>query len=165
MHEKCNTRWAITSGGNCMKLNFICKYIFKGNLSSYRKDFFPRLNSKTWSWELWNSARSMLINFATHTYLLILQDLSAFAQKWAEHLAASNSFQHSDCMHKGDRLGENIACKWSSSGGDYSGKIHYHQFYIRYLMWNHILKFVVSWFYRSSSPKIFTSSRNYEIQY
>lgn len=50
------------------------------------------------------------------------KDLSAFAQKWAEHLAASNSFQHSDCMHKGDRLGENIACKWSSSGGDYSGK-------------------------------------------
>lgn len=50
------------------------------------------------------------------------KDLSAFAQKWAEHLAATNSFQHSDCMHKGDRLGENIACKWSSSGGDYSGK-------------------------------------------
>lgn len=57
------------------------------------------------------------------------QDLSAFAQKWAEHLAASNSFQHSDCMLKGDRLGENIACKWSSSGGDYSGKIFYHQSY------------------------------------
>nr|XP_022326648.1 cell wall protein PRY3-like isoform X2 [Crassostrea virginica] len=50
------------------------------------------------------------------------KDLSAFAQKWAEHLASTNSFQHSDCMHKGERLGENIACKWSSSGGDYSGK-------------------------------------------
>lgn len=49
------------------------------------------------------------------------KDLSDFAQKWAEHLAATNSFQHSDCQHKGDRLGENIACKWSSSGADYSG--------------------------------------------
>lgn len=57
------------------------------------------------------------------------KDLSAFAQKWAEHLAASNSFQHSDCMLKGDRLGENIACKWSSSGGDYSGKEACDQWY------------------------------------
>ena len=36
-------------------------------------------------------------------------------------MASTNSFQHSDCMQKGERLGENIACKWSSSGGDYSG--------------------------------------------
>ncbi|OWF46342.1 uncharacterized protein LOC110455840 isoform X2 [Mizuhopecten yessoensis] len=50
------------------------------------------------------------------------KDLSEFAQKWAEHLAASNGFQHSDCQHKGDRLGENIACKWSSGSADYSGK-------------------------------------------
>ncbi|XP_062571774.1 uncharacterized protein LOC134233787, partial [Saccostrea cucullata] len=57
------------------------------------------------------------------------KDLSAFAQKWAEHLAATNSFQHSDCMHKGERLGENIACKWSSSGGDYSGKEACDQWY------------------------------------
>lgn len=81
--------------------------------------------------------------FATHTYLLIFQDLSAFAQKWAEHLAATNSFQHSDCMHKGDRLGENIACKWSSSGGDYSGKIHYTSLISRTLNTGNHLK---SWY-------------------
>ncbi|XP_056011223.1 uncharacterized protein LOC125678534 [Ostrea edulis] len=50
------------------------------------------------------------------------KDLSAFAQNWAEQLVSTNAFKHSDCMHKGERLGENIACKWSSSGGDYSGK-------------------------------------------
>ncbi|KAL3872137.1 hypothetical protein ACJMK2_040088 [Sinanodonta woodiana] len=50
------------------------------------------------------------------------KDLSKYAQNWAEHLAATNSFQHSDCTHKGERIGENIACKWSSSGEDYTGK-------------------------------------------
>ncbi|XP_060074945.1 uncharacterized protein LOC132554644 isoform X2 [Ylistrum balloti] len=50
------------------------------------------------------------------------KSLSEYAQKWAEHLAATNSFQHSECQHKGDRLGENIACKWSSGSADYSGK-------------------------------------------
>ncbi|XP_033733310.1 cell wall protein PRY3-like isoform X2 [Pecten maximus] len=50
------------------------------------------------------------------------KNLSKYAQKWAEHLAATNSFQHSDCQHEGERLGENIACKWSSGSADYSGK-------------------------------------------
>ncbi|KAK3593727.1 hypothetical protein CHS0354_013625 [Potamilus streckersoni] len=57
------------------------------------------------------------------------KDLSEFAQKWAEHLAATNSFQHSDCTHKGERIGENIACKWSSSGADYTGKEAADQWY------------------------------------
>lgn len=50
------------------------------------------------------------------------KNLSKYAQKWAEHLAASNTFAHSDCKLDGDRLGENIACKWSSGSADYSGK-------------------------------------------
>ncbi|KAL3872138.1 hypothetical protein ACJMK2_040089 [Sinanodonta woodiana] len=57
------------------------------------------------------------------------KDLSEFAQKWAEHLAATNSFQHSDCNHKGERIGENIACKWSSAGADYTGKEAADQWY------------------------------------
>lgn len=49
------------------------------------------------------------------------KDLSEYAQKWAESLAAKGDFQHSDCVLKGERIGENIACKWSSSGADYTG--------------------------------------------
>ncbi|KAL4218952.1 CRISP [Mactra antiquata] len=57
------------------------------------------------------------------------KDLSEYAQKWAEHLAAKDAFQHSDCMHKGERLGENICCKWSSAGADYTGKEACEQWY------------------------------------
>ena len=52
------------------------------------------------------------------------KDIAATAQKWADHLAASNLFQHSsdaDRKYKGESMGENIAMKWTSSGGDYSG--------------------------------------------
>jgi hypothetical protein len=51
------------------------------------------------------------------------KDLSDYAQKWAENLAANNDFKHSDCVHKGERIGENICCKWSSTGADYTGEI------------------------------------------
>ncbi|KAK3593730.1 hypothetical protein CHS0354_013628 [Potamilus streckersoni] len=57
------------------------------------------------------------------------KDLSEFAQKWAEHLAVTDSFQHSDCTHKGERIGENIACKWSSTGADYTGQQATDQWY------------------------------------
>ena len=50
------------------------------------------------------------------------KDLSEFAQKWANHLVATNSFQHSNCDLKGERLGENIAMKWSSQPDAYTGK-------------------------------------------
>ena len=52
------------------------------------------------------------------------KDLSKFAQDWADSLAKSNAFQHSGCLLKnGDKLGENIASKWSSSGADYTGTV------------------------------------------
>ena len=51
------------------------------------------------------------------------KDLSDFAQKWAEQLAARNAFEHSSCDLKGERLGENICCKWSSAGADYTGEM------------------------------------------
>ncbi|XP_071097472.1 uncharacterized protein [Haliotis cracherodii] len=50
------------------------------------------------------------------------KELSGHAQKWAEHLASTGSFQHSQCMLNGERIGENIACKWSTGGGDYSSQ-------------------------------------------
>lgn len=49
------------------------------------------------------------------------KDLSKHAQKWAEHLVAINGFQHSDCDVKGERVGENIAMKWSSQPNSYTG--------------------------------------------
>ncbi|KAL5012919.1 hypothetical protein ScPMuIL_011470 [Solemya velum] len=57
------------------------------------------------------------------------KDLSEYAQKWAEELASTNGFQHSPCTHKGGRIGENIACKWSSGGGDYTGEEVSEQWY------------------------------------
>lgn len=51
-------------------------------------------------------------------------ELSAFAQKWAEHLASSNAFQHNPNPLKGEKLGENIAMKWSSNPEAYTGKMH-----------------------------------------
>lgn len=57
------------------------------------------------------------------------KDLSDYAQKWAEQLAARNAFEHSSCDMKGERLGENICCKWSSSGADYTGREACEQWY------------------------------------
>lgn len=57
------------------------------------------------------------------------KDLSDYAQKWAEQLAARNAFEHSSCDLKGERLGENICCKWSSSGADYTGREACDQWY------------------------------------
>ncbi|XP_062619260.1 Golgi-associated plant pathogenesis-related protein 1-like isoform X1 [Saccostrea cucullata] len=45
-------------------------------------------------------------------------DLSTQAQRWAEVLAQTNTFKHSNASLKGERLGENIAMKWSSNPQD-----------------------------------------------
>lgn len=50
------------------------------------------------------------------------KDLSDYAQKWAEHMASTSSFGHSNCTLKSDRLGENIACKSGTGNIDYTGK-------------------------------------------
>lgn len=49
------------------------------------------------------------------------RDLSDFAQKWADHLAAAGKFAHSDAKLAGVKLGENIAMRWASDGADYNG--------------------------------------------
>jgi uncharacterized protein YkwD len=49
-------------------------------------------------------------------------DLSAQAQKWAEVLAQSTTLRHSNASVRGERVGENIAMKWSSDPQDsYTG--------------------------------------------
>ena len=48
--------------------------------------------------------------------------LCSIAQKWAEHLVAIGAMQHSTNKYKGQKLGENIATKWSSNGANYTGR-------------------------------------------
>ena len=50
------------------------------------------------------------------------KEISSIAQRWADHLASTGTFQHSDNRkYKGENLGENIAMKWQSGPGDYTG--------------------------------------------
>ena len=52
------------------------------------------------------------------------KDISIIAQRWADHLASTGSFQHSsDRKFKGDSMGENIAMKWTSGGDDFTGNV------------------------------------------
>ena len=37
-------------------------------------------------------------------------------------LLLCDRFEHSKCTVDGKRVGENIACSWSSAGADYTGK-------------------------------------------
>ena len=53
--------------------------------------------------------------------LKLNKDLTAHAQQWADHLAATNTMVHS----KQQEYGENIAMKYSSAGTEFSGKILY----------------------------------------
>jgi len=61
--------------------------------------------------------------------LVHAQDLSDFAQKWADQIAATGRFQHSDAKLNGVKLGENIAMRWSSGGADYDGDGATNQWY------------------------------------
>ncbi len=52
------------------------------------------------------------------------KDISIIAQRWADNMARTGTFQHSnDRNYRGDKLGENIAMKWTSGGGDYNGRL------------------------------------------
>ena len=54
--------------------------------------------------------------------LKLEKEITAIAQRWAEHLASTGTFQHSNNrVYKGENLGENIAMKWASGPGDYTG--------------------------------------------
>ena len=49
--------------------------------------------------------------------------MNQIAQRWANHLAANNKFEHSGDHYKGKKLGENLAIKWSSNGGDITSMV------------------------------------------
>ena len=51
------------------------------------------------------------------------KELSAHAQKWADRLAETDTFEHSDPDYNGKNVGENIAMKWSSKPKEYSGTL------------------------------------------
>uniref|UniRef100_A0A8W8KQ66 SCP domain-containing protein n=1 Tax=Magallana gigas TaxID=29159 RepID=A0A8W8KQ66_MAGGI len=52
----------------------------------------------------------------------LAKDLQEYAQKWAEHMAGKNDFNHSNCKLNGQSIGENIAYTGSSRPTDYAGK-------------------------------------------
>lgn len=57
------------------------------------------------------------------------KQLSKIAQQWANNLASSGKFEHSNNELKGEKLGENIANKWSSKGAEYTGQEVVDQWY------------------------------------
>ncbi|KAH9496916.1 Golgi-associated plant pathoproteinsis- protein 1 [Bulinus truncatus] len=54
--------------------------------------------------------------------LRLSSDLNEYAQHYAEHLARTGKFEHSSCILHGQRIGENLAYRWSSNHADYSVK-------------------------------------------
>ena len=53
-------------------------------------------------------------------------ELSNYAQKWANHLANSGQFAHSDCDMNGTRVGENLAMGYQPAGAEYPGASCWH---------------------------------------
>ena len=55
--------------------------------------------------------------------LKLNKDISAIAQRWADQIARTNTFSHSkDRDYKGNKMGENIAMKYTSSGDEFTGQ-------------------------------------------
>ncbi|XP_066294292.1 Golgi-associated plant pathogenesis-related protein 1-like [Branchiostoma lanceolatum] len=57
--------------------------------------------------------------------LKLSDKLTAHAQKWADHLASTGNFEHSE----GSGYGENIAMQWSSGGADVPARSFVQQWY------------------------------------
>lgn len=55
--------------------------------------------------------------------LTLNADLSAMAQRWADHLAANDLFEHSPERPYKGYVGENLAMSWTSWGADYLGEM------------------------------------------
>jgi len=69
--------------------------------------------------------------------LKLNKDISAIAQKWANQLAKTNSFSHSkDRDYKGQKMGENIAMKYTSSRDDFTGQQVTDQWYSEVTKYN-----------------------------
>ncbi len=52
-------------------------------------------------------------------HLKVNEELNQHAQKWADHLASTNAFKHSE----NHEMGENICMHYSSTKPDYSGEL------------------------------------------
>lgn len=53
--------------------------------------------------------------------LKLCDDLSAYAQNWAETVLRTDVIHHSECFLHGFRIGENISYKTGSQGQDFNG--------------------------------------------
>jgi len=65
------------------------------------------------------------------------KELDVIAQGWADHLATVGQLSHSVNTYEGDRLGENVASRWSSSGADYQGSEVVDQWYSEVSKYNY----------------------------
>lgn len=61
--------------------------------------------------------------------LKLNNELSTIAQQWAETIAKTNNFEHSNNNYLGQSLGENIAMRFTSSGDELTGKQMTEQWY------------------------------------
>jgi uncharacterized protein YkwD len=61
--------------------------------------------------------------------LKLNHELSQIAQQWAERIASTNTFEHSNNMYLGQSLGENIAMRYTSTGEELTGKQMTDQWY------------------------------------
>jgi uncharacterized protein YkwD len=69
--------------------------------------------------------------------LKINNDLTKMAQQWAEHIATTKKFEHSNNSFLGQSLGENIAMRYTSSGDELTGQQMTEQWYEEALNYNY----------------------------
>ena len=61
--------------------------------------------------------------------LKLNNELNRTAQSWADHIARTNNFEHSNNTYSGQSLGENIAMRYTSTGEELTGKQMTDQWY------------------------------------
>jgi uncharacterized protein YkwD len=61
--------------------------------------------------------------------LKLNNELCSIAQQWAETIAKTNNFEHSNNNYLGQSLGENIAMRFTSTGDELTGKQMTEQWY------------------------------------
>lgn len=71
------------------------------------------------------------------TKLKLNADLTRMAQEWAEHIADTNKFEHSNNSYLGQSLGENIAMRFTSTGEELTGRQMTEQWYEEALNYNY----------------------------
>lgn len=69
--------------------------------------------------------------------LKVNNELNKLAQIWAEHIANSNKFEHSNHSYLGQSLGENIAMRYTSTGDELTGRQMTEQWYEEALNYNY----------------------------